>query len=143
MLIVEFDGIELDTCIDCKGVWFDTQELRELFELVGAPEHLLNLENQLERLAHAPARRRCPRCRGRIEPVRPPGDNTELILDKCPRGHGIWFDHGELETLFQSVLSDASDALTHVRKYLGLFASSNTASSNTASSNTADPDSTD
>ena len=50
MLIVEFEEIELDACPDCKGIWFDAQELRELFELVGAPEHVRDLENQLERL---------------------------------------------------------------------------------------------
>lgn len=125
MLIVEFDEIELDACPDCKGVWFDAQELGELFELVGAPEHVRDLENQLERLAHAKARRFCPRCRGRIEPVRAPASEGELILDECPRGHGLWFDKGELEALFQCLLGEASSALVDVRKYLGQFATTN------------------
>ena len=122
MLIVEFDDIELDACPDCKGIWFDAQELRELFELVGAPEHGGELEVQLERLKHASARRSCPRCRGRIEPVRAPTTDGELILDQCPRGHGLWFDKGELECLFESLLGENSDALVDVRKYLGHFA---------------------
>ena len=122
MLIVEFDDIELDACPDCKGIWFDAQELRELFELVGAPEHGRELEGQLERLGHASARRSCPRCRGRIEPVRAPTNEGELILDQCPRGHGLWFDKGELECLFESLLGEDSDALVDVRKYLGHFA---------------------
>lgn len=122
MLIVEFDDIELDACPDCQGIWFDTQELRELFDLVGAPEYLGDLENHLERLPHSAARRACPRCRGRIEPVRAPTPEGDLILDQCPRGHGLWFDRGELETLFQSLLGEGSDALAGVRKYLGHFA---------------------
>ncbi len=123
MLIVEFDDIELDACPDCKGIWFDAQELRELFELVGAPEYLQDLEGQLERLAHSSARRSCPRCRELIEPVRAPmSEGSELILDECPRGHGLWFDQGELEALFASLLGEASDALASVRKYLGHFA---------------------
>lgn len=123
MLIVEFDEIELDTCPECKGIWFDSQELQQLFELVGAPEHVRGLENQLERLAHATARRFCPRCRGRIEPVRTANREGALILDQCPRGHGLWFDRGELESLVMAVLGEESDALVEVRKHLGSFVS--------------------
>ncbi len=122
MLIVEFEQIELDACPDCHGVWFDAQELHQLFELVGVPESIHQLENQLERLPHAAARRSCPRCRGRIEPVRAPTGDRELILDQCVRGHGLWFDQGELESLFESLLGSENAALLEVRKYLGLFA---------------------
>lgn len=122
MLIVEFDEIELDACPDCKGVWFDAQELRELFELVEAPEHLHDLENQLQAMPHVSGRRVCPRCRGRLSPVGTPSGDSELILDQCPRWHGLWFDQGELEALMTAMLGDKSDALTSVRKYLGHFA---------------------
>ena len=134
MLIVEFDEIELDTCADCRGIWFDAQELRELFELVKAPEHAHDLEQQLERLAHGSARRSCPRCRGRLEPVRTPSSNENLILDECPRGHGLWFDEGELESLLQSVLGAETDALSDVRKYLGIFAAPRPSAENRDSS---------
>ncbi len=122
MLIVEFEQIELDSCPDCRGVWFDAQELHQLFELVGAPQSIYDLENQLERLPRAAARRSCPRCRGRIDPVRAPTGDRELILDQCSRGHGLWFDQGELETLFASLLEEESNALSEVRRYLGQFA---------------------
>jgi len=123
MVIVEFDDIELDICPDCQGLWFDTQELRELFELVGAPEQVYDLEDHLDRLDRAGGRRSCPRCHARIEPVKSPASDAHLVLDRCPRGHGLWFDKGELETLFMSVLGEGSDALEHVRRYLGHFAS--------------------
>jgi Zn-finger nucleic acid-binding protein len=122
MLIVEFEEIELDACPDCRGIWFDSQELGELFELIGAPDHLHDLENQLQRLAHAKARRFCPRCRSRVEPVRAPARDGELILDECPRGHGLWFDRGELEALLECLLGEESSALEDVRRYLGQFA---------------------
>lgn len=122
MLIVEFDEIELDTCPGCRGIWFDAQELGQLFELVKAPEHACELEQQLERLARVSARRTCPRCRRKLDPVRAPGSNENLILDQCSRGDGLWFDEGELESLLQSVLGEETDALADVRKYLGHFA---------------------
>ncbi|MFW6171519.1 MAG: zf-TFIIB domain-containing protein [Planctomycetota bacterium] len=121
MLIVEFDEIELDICPDCEGIWFDAQELHELFELVGVPEQIHDLEGHLERLERAGSRRSCPRCGGRIAPVKMPQGEGDLVLDRCPRGHGLWFDKGELETLFTSVLGEGSDALAHIRRYLGHF----------------------
>lgn len=121
MLIVEFGEIELDICPDCQGIWFDAQELRELFELVGAPQRIHDLEGHLERLEQAGSRRSCPRCGHRMVPVKKPQGDGDLVLDRCPRGDGLWFDKGELETLFTSVLEEGSDALAHIRRYLGQF----------------------
>lgn len=121
MIVMELDQIELDVCPDCQGIWFDAQELRELFELVGVPEQVHDLEDHLERFDRARGRRSCPRCGARIEPVKSPASDGDLVLDRCPRGHGLWFDKGELETLFTSVLGEGSDALGQVRKYLGQF----------------------
>jgi Zn-finger nucleic acid-binding protein len=125
MVIVEFENIELDTCVDCQGLWFDAQELSQLFELSGAPQQFHALESQLDRLPHAGPRRRCPRCRRRLEPVRAPSSGSEaLILDECPRGDGLWFDSGELVCLLEAVLSEDVDTLQKVRGYLGGFLSS-------------------
>jgi hypothetical protein len=122
MVIVEFQNIELDTCVDCQGLWFDAQELGQLFELAGVPQQYQALESQLDRLPHAGARRKCPRCRRRLEPVRAPARRgTELILDECPRGDGLWFDQGELSCLLEAVLGDDVATLRNVRSYLGEF----------------------
>jgi Zn-finger nucleic acid-binding protein len=120
LVIVEFDDVELDACPDCHGLWFDAQELHQLFEAAGVPDHLYSLEERLERLPRAAARRRCPRCRGRIVPVRAPSDTKEIILDQCPDGHGLWFDQGELESLLECLLQE-DEALDRVRDYLGQF----------------------
>jgi len=44
-----------------------------------------------------PSKRRCPRCGKRLRefPLRSPS-GKEVLLDRCPRGHGIWFDKGEI-----------------------------------------------
>jgi uncharacterized protein len=120
LVIVEFDEVELDACPDCRGIWFDAQELQQLFEAAGVPEHLHCLEERLEQLPRAGSRRRCPRCGGRIVPVRAPAAAHEVILDECPRGHGLWFDQGELETLVECLLRE-DPALDRVRDYLGQF----------------------
>ncbi len=132
-LIVEFHDVELDMCVEGCGTWFDADELRQLFEAAGAPDLLHDLEARLEALplgSEGPVRR-CPRCRGRMRHVRTPGASGEVILDRCRRGHGLWFDEGELEEILQletdtlEVKTDGDDtgnrALAKVREFLGQF----------------------
>ena len=128
MVIVEFGNIELDTCVECRGLWFDAQELGQLFDLAGVPEQYRDLESHVDRMPLAGPRRQCPRCRRPLEPVRAPSASGELILDQCPRGDGLWFDRGELESLLQALLGENSRALMKVRGYLGSFMSASRAS---------------
>jgi Zn-finger nucleic acid-binding protein len=130
MVIVEFENIELDTCLDCHGLWFDAQELGQLFDLAGVPERHRDLESQMVRLPPAEPRRPCPRCRRQLEPVRAPSTSGDLILDTCPRGDGLWLDKGELEALLKALLGENSHALNIVRGHLGEFTSASRSSEN-------------
>ena len=95
MIVVERAGVELDYCLACRGVWFDADEL-EL--LSGA----LRLDVDVPDIATLPlagtseALRRCPRCRKKMDKVLM-GQTEKVVLDRCRRGHGLWFDAGELE----------------------------------------------
>lgn len=125
-LIVEFRGVELDMCVEGCGTWFDADELRQLFEVAGAPEMLHDLESRLAALptaAKGPVRR-CPRCNGRMPHVQAPGASGTVILDRCRRGHGLWFDPGELEDILAHGDDEngAEGALAKVREFLGQFA---------------------
>ena len=122
MLIVEVEAVELDTCIDGHGLWFDDQELRQLFDIAGVGTAPADLEARLELLPHQGARRRCPRCTTRMEQVQAPGNADVVILDRCPRGHGLWFDQGELAALLEALLGPADGAIARVRDFLGQVA---------------------
>lgn len=135
MIVVEYEEVELDACPDCRGLWFDAQELRALFERSGVPQQFHNLESELSRLPHGQSRRRCPRCRVRLVEVQAPSPDGTLVLDECPRGDGLWFDQGELKCLLQGLLGDQQGPLDQVRKYLGQFLGSGPSE---ASSNTRD-----
>ncbi len=132
LVIVEYRDIELDACPDCRGLWFDAQELGQLFELAGADERFREFETQLERLPRAVPRRTCPRCDGKLVPVRAPSVSGDLILDQCPRSHGIWFDQGELGTLLADSLDPSENGLEDVRAFLGQFAAPASASEDQA-----------
>jgi Zn-finger nucleic acid-binding protein len=95
LLVVEREGIELDWCLDCRGLWFDEGELELLGEQAGR-----SLET--EDLGRRPGdrvgkgTRRCPRCRRKMERVSlESGPEGAVQVDRCAE-HGIWFDRGEL-----------------------------------------------
>jgi len=119
LVILEVEDVELDVCVQKHGLWFDVQELGQLFSRFGVPEDLQDLEHRLEKLPHAGARRHCPRCRGRMEPVKAPNAPDTLILDRCPDGDGLWFDRGELEALLACLLEESDEELRMLREYLG------------------------
>ncbi len=119
LVILEVEDVELDVCAQKHGLWFDAQELGQLFDKFGVPEDLQDLENRLETLPHTGARRRCPRCRGHMRHVRAPDTPESLILDQCPQGHGLWFDRGELEALLVCLLQESDEELRMLRDYLG------------------------
>ncbi len=62
--------------------------------------------------------------------VRAPGASGDVILDRCRRGHGLWFDPGELEDILALEMpgeEGADSALAKVRAFLGQFASASDA----------------
>jgi Zn-finger nucleic acid-binding protein len=96
LLVIERESIEVDWCAECHGIWFDVGELAILAEKAGknlAPDAIGEATTSEE------ARRRCPRCRHKMEKVAPAAD-PELLLDRCPE-HGLWFDADELGALMR------------------------------------------
>jgi Zn-finger nucleic acid-binding protein len=90
LFVLRFKSVEVDYCESCRGVWLDAGELEQL---AGSP--LADFQRQTGTVP-AGKKHLCPRCDAQLEEVAAP-DN--LTLDKCPRGHGLWFDADELNQL--------------------------------------------
>jgi Zn-finger nucleic acid-binding protein len=108
MVIVEHENIELDYCTNCKGVWFDSGELELLLEAA----ELEHYGAFLDRIIDSPEasspekKRKCPICNKKMKKSYIDEDN-ELLIDICKKGHGIWFDGGEVAHLLK-ILSEQS-----------------------------------
>jgi len=91
MLVLELAGIEIDYCPLTHGIWLDAGELEELFNDREKANTLLASfkveSNSREK------RVRCPICNAKMEKV---VVGNEVLIDRCIRGHGLWFDKGEL-----------------------------------------------
>jgi|SRR5687767_14678510 len=92
LIAVERDRIEVDSCISCRGLWFDRGELELLCEQSSVPTDFPKLFTAAKTNERA---RQCPRCRKDMAKVAL-ASNARLITDHCPDEHGIWFDAREL-----------------------------------------------
>ncbi|MFW6151199.1 MAG: zf-TFIIB domain-containing protein, partial [Chloroflexota bacterium] len=95
MLVVEHKRVEMDYCIKCGGVWFDSGELELLLHGLEG-ESATALDYREARALEV--RRRCPVCRRKMTKATV-GQSPEVLIDVCPGGDGLWFDGGELGQL--------------------------------------------
>ncbi len=98
MIIVEHNGVELDCCPACRGLWLDAGELELI--LGDASKTRAFLEAGDPSLARGEKPRRCPICRRRMKKD-VTGGRVPVVIDACRFGHGLWFDEGELFTVLR------------------------------------------
>ncbi|MGE0489906.1 MAG: zf-TFIIB domain-containing protein [Vulcanimicrobiota bacterium] len=91
-------GLEIDSCADCHGLWFDGNELSQLFPSRTLHHRLTSGEASLPP-SQDEQQRPCPRCRQAMEKTAV----ADLSLDVCRLCQGIWFDRGELSALLDKV----------------------------------------
>ncbi|HZO12234.1 MAG TPA: zf-TFIIB domain-containing protein [Polyangiaceae bacterium] len=102
----EHEGVAVDLCPSCHGVWLDQGELQTIEE---KQEKDYSKDLRYESDAEPPSfeemgRRReqgpidCPKCKTRME-TREHGFASQVLIDACVDGCGVWLDEGELEAL--------------------------------------------
>ena len=91
------EGVTVDRCRSCTGIWFDYQELSEL--LAEDARRVASLRRGSENEYAEGIRGQCPRDASQLLRVYSSIDRS-VILDACADCHGIWLDGGEFEKLF-------------------------------------------
>jgi Zn-finger nucleic acid-binding protein len=120
MFVCEVERIELDQCPGCEGTWFDRGELALLFDGFGeaarelAPERLAELPDA----ASDEERRRCPICRTEMR-KRHLGGEPPVLVDACPKGHGLWFDRHEVAELAGRLAARLPEAPARALDFIG------------------------
>ncbi len=118
MITLELHDVEIDFCCDCNGIWLDSGEIELLIADAQQTQKLLDSfkteKNLTEKL------RKCPICLKKMQKISVSQSETPLIIDKCSKNHGLWFDKGELKKIIsigqfdsqkkiQSILNDMFD----------------------------------
>ena len=97
MITLELSDVEIDHCLDCGGIWLDSGELEMLLDDPVKASQLL--ESFTEETDHSEIVRKCPICLKGMAKVSVSSEKPAILLDKCRKGHGLWFDAGELEAI--------------------------------------------
>ncbi|HYW05280.1 MAG TPA: zf-TFIIB domain-containing protein [Gammaproteobacteria bacterium] len=95
----------VDRCPRCGGIWLDRGELEAIEETRERDyaDELLRMPD-LGYAAYELARQKrtrqltCPSCEAGME-TREYARCSQVMIDVCPKCHGVWLDRGELESL--------------------------------------------
>lgn len=98
LIILEYQDVEVDYCVTCRGVWLDAGELELLFGDRTVTQGFMTAGDSAQ--ASREPLRRCPICAKRMA-KHTTGGAAPVLYDRCPRGDGLWFDAGELTTVLQ------------------------------------------
>lgn len=109
LYVAERQQIELDLCAACEGAWFDGGEL----------QLLLGDEAALDPSAVATDEetRSCPLCDQPLAKVNI-GPGRRVVVDRCPRGCGLWFDGAEVAALTSDLEAAGWSLSPKVRAFL-------------------------
>jgi len=114
MITLELEGVEIDYCTDCGGIWLDAGELERLLNKPDKAKYLLDsFRIDSKRTERA---RECPICDKKMQKIVVGSSKPVLLIDKCRRGDGLWFDKGELQDIFDRAELDEDDKIQKLLK---------------------------
>ena len=122
LFVLHFKSVEVDYCQRCRGIWLDAGELEQLMKVTGAhpSDPLRRFHNHVVDKPRT-GKHLCPRCDRPLEElVIEESPERSVTLDRCPRGHGLWFDADELQELL-ALYPPASGASKTIEYLDGLF----------------------
>ena len=109
MLTIELAEVEIDHCTACGGIWLDSGELELLLGSSQLAEQLLNSFKIEPNTTEKP--RKCPICLKKMQKIIVGLSTPVLLIDKCPRGDGLWLDKGELQDIFNRAQLDEDNKI--------------------------------
>lgn len=97
MITLELAQVEIDHCVECGGIWLDGGELEALIGDRDKARQIIALLVRTRPSGERP--RRCPLCDKKMEKVVVGSSQPPVVIDRCTRGEGLWFDRGELKQI--------------------------------------------
>jgi len=110
MITLELADVEVDHCTDCGGIWLDAGELEQLLGEHEKAEQLLNSFKVDHSSSEKP--RKCPICDKKMQKIVVGSSQPTLLIDKCRRGDGLWFDKGELHDIVDRAQLDKDNKIS-------------------------------
>jgi len=128
------DGIDLEQCDKCEGIWFSKDELRKVKDKADSDLNWLDFEiwKRTDKFKIKSQKYNCPDCNDKLEAL--DYDNTNIEIDYCKTCEGVWLDKGETEKLIETLeeellnkslgdyvkatLEEAKELINHPKKFI-------------------------
>jgi Zn-finger nucleic acid-binding protein len=125
MITLEIADVEIDYCTDCGGIWLDAGEMELLLGERGKAKQLLDSFKPVLSKACPEHRRRvegidakfserarkCPICDKKMLKIIVGSSEPALLIDKCQKGDGLWFDKNELQDIVDRAELDKNNKI--------------------------------
>lgn len=115
-----YNDIELDQCINCAGMWFDGDELRNVKDKEDELLQWLDVDlfSDIQRFKGAYSTMVCPHDNESLYEIF--YDNADIKIDVCKTCQGIWLDKNEYERIIAFLKrrifrEEASQYLNHLK----------------------------
>jgi len=118
MIILELDQVEVDYCVSCYGVWLDEGELELLLQ--DSDEKNKLFKSFIIDKANKERPVKCPICSKKMDKTFC-GDENKVIIDECPRKHGLWFNKGELQSAVEMGSLDKQNKIVKLLKEMFFY----------------------
>ena len=92
---VLYQEVEIDRCLHCGGIWFDSLEAKTLKQMKGS-EKLDSGNSDGAQFDKVSREINCPRCDTAMMRMLDL-DRYSIWYEKCSRCHGVWLDAGEFK----------------------------------------------
>ena len=115
MVVLELEQVEIDYCTNCKGIWLDSGELELLLE--SGQERKSLFESFKEDASNKERNYSCPICGKRMSKVFV-GEQNQVLIDKCKKDHGLWFDEGELKSVIENASKSKENKVVKLLKQM-------------------------
>jgi len=110
---VVFNGVEVDYCPQCLGLWFEEDELRQAKD--EKDKNLVWLDFDLwqerEKFKLAPAPKLCPKCG--VPMYETCYGDSGVAVDICILCRGVWLDRGEFKKIIDYLKKKGQDEVMH------------------------------
>ena len=104
MELVTFDGVTVDRCTSCRGIWFDANEQKWLKEKKGSDAIDIGdaaVGKKMDKITNY----QCPRCHGTMIRMVDVGQH-HIDYEACTACFGIFLDAGEFRNLKDCNMSE-------------------------------------
>ena len=110
-------SINIEECAQCRGLWFEEGELRKAKDQSEPDLNWLDFDLWADQESFEAdwSSRKCPQCGKNMATIS--YAETEVTVDYCTEGHGVWLDRGEFQAIIEAfdkeiMSKDISDYVT-------------------------------